>query len=262
MHIVLAYLAVGVFAGISAGLFGIGGGAVIVPALLFLFEWQVFPPEHIMHLALGTSLATIAFTAVASSYTHHRRGAVLWSTTRAMAPGIVVGAWAGAVVADYLPTRALEIVFGVFELVIAAHLLLGLKPNAHRALPGAVGLAVVGGGIGLASALLGIGGGSMTVPFLMWCNVDLRKAVATSAACGLPLSAAGALGFAAIGWSTTNLPAGSTGFVYWPAVVVIVLASVLCAPLGARLAHRLPMTTLRRMFAVVLAAVGVEILID
>ena len=256
----LSYLLLGVVGGLLAGLFGLGGGIVIVPALFFLYRWQGFPNDLIMHMAVGSSLATVAFTSVISTYAHHRHSAVLWPCTLRLIPGIIAGAWLGAAIADRLPEHALRIGFGFFELLVAAQLALGFKPSAQRLVPGRLGMVVTGLIIGAMSAVLGIGGGTLTVPFLLWCNIDMRHAVATSAACGLPIALVGSIGFAAIGWGDAALPPGSSGYVYWPAVIGVVAASTLFAPVGAWLAHTLPVTTLRRLFAIVVALVGIRML--
>ncbi len=256
----LTYIALGAFAGVLAGLFGVGGGLVIVPVLAWLFLHQGMNPEVIMHLAIGTSLATIVFTSISSVYAHHRRGAVQWQAFAQLAPGIVLGAWLGAVIADNMPSTNLRVIFGVFELLVASQMGFGLKVSPHRTLPGRVGMGIAGGVIGTISAIVGIGGGTMTVPFLQWCNVEMRKAVATSAACGLPIAVAGALGFVVSGWNEMGLPALSSGYLYWPALGGVVAASVLFAPLGARLAHALPAAQLKRWFALFLAFLGIRML--
>ncbi|WP_303909161.1 sulfite exporter TauE/SafE family protein [Thiohalomonas denitrificans] len=255
------YLAVGAFAGVLAGLFGVGGGLVIVPVLAFAFARAGIAPEVLMHLAIGSSLATIVFTSLASVRAHHRRGAVQWRLVGRLAPGIVVGALLGAMIADWLPGTGLRRIFGIFELAVAVQLGLGLKPAPHRTLPGTPGLFAAGGVIGTVSAIVGIGGGTLTVPFLTWNNVAIRNAVATSAACGMPIALAGAIGFAAAGWGESALPAASTGYLYWPAIGGVVAASMLFAPLGARLAHTLPGDVLKRLFALFLAGLGVYMLI-
>ncbi len=256
-----SYLLLGAVAGVLAGLLGVGGGIVVVPALFFLFRLQGLPPELLMHLAVGSSLATVIFTAIASTRAHHRHGAVLWPVVLRMAPGIVLGALAGAAVADRLPTTVLRIAFGLFEIAVALQMLLGLRPKPSRTLPGPLGLATVGGGIGTISSVLGIGGGTLTVPFLVWCNVSMRRAVATSAACGLPIAAAGAAGFLLAGMDRPDLPRWASGYIYWPAVAGVVAASALTARTGAWLAHNLPVATLKRVFAVVLIFVGMRMLL-
>ncbi len=257
----LLYLALGAFAGVMAGLLGVGGGLIIVPVLAWIFRGQQMTGTVIMHVAIGTSLATIVITSISSVRAHHGRGAVLWPVFWRLTPGIVLGAWLGAVVADALPSVVLGKVFAVFVLAMAAQMGFGAKPAPHRELPGRLGMLAAGGVIGAVSAIVGIGGGSLTVPFLTWCNTSIRQAVATSAACGLPIALAGALGFVVTGWSNPDLPAWSLGYVYGPALVGIAITSMLSAPLGARLAHTLPTETLKKIFAVFLALVGIEMLL-
>jgi hypothetical protein len=247
----LIYLLVGAFVGLIAGLLGVGGGLIIVPVLVFVFQGQGVDPTVIVHLAIGTSLATIAITSISSMRAHHRHGAVQWDVFRRLTPGIVVGALLGAVIADFLPTKAMRLWFGIFELLVA--------PRGH--LPGALGTNIAGGVIGAISAALGIGGGTLTTPFMVWCNFSLRQAVATSSACGLPIALAGAAGFVATGWNEPGLPGWSSGYLYWPAFAGIVISSLLFAPLGAKLTHTLPVSVLRRFFAIFLAVLGVRMLI-
>jgi len=261
METLLIYLAVGAFVGLIAGLFGVGGGLVIVPVLVFVFKAQSISSAVMVHLAIGTSLATIVFTSISSVRAHHQRGAVRWDIFRRLAPGIVVGALLGAVLAGAMPTKVLRSLFGVFELAIAAYLFWNRQPAPHRTLPGKAGMSAAGGVVGTISAILGIGGGTLTVPFLAWCNVHLREAVATSAATGLPIAIAGAVGFVATGWNAAGLPEWASGYLYWPAFLGIVAASIAFAPLGARLAHTIPVARLRRSFALFLALLGVRMLI-
>lgn len=257
----LLYLATGAVAGLLAGLFGVGGGLIIVPALAFSFASLGFDNLVLMHLAVGTSLATIVFTSLSSIWAHHRRGAVDWPTVFRLTPGIVLGALGGAVLARFIPSDALRTVFSIFELAVALQLALNLKPSPHRALPGRTGSTLAGGVIGMISALVGVGGGTLTVPFLLWCNVVMQRAVATSAACGLPIALAGAIGFLAAGWGVVGLPRGSSGYLYWPAFVGVVAASVLFAPLGARLAHTLPAARLKRLFSLLLLLLGLRMFV-
>ncbi len=249
----LGYLGLGAVAGILAGLLGVGGGLVIVPVLLWLFVQQGLATELTMHLAVGTSLATIVVTSLSSIYAHHRRGAILWGVWSRMGPGVLLGALLGALLARYIPSEGLRTFFALFELAVALQMGLNLRPASHWGVPGAVLAFLAGGVIGMISALVGVGGGTMTVPFLLWCNVPVRQAVATSAAVGLPIAVAGMAGFMLAGQGQAGLPAWSSGFVYWPAWLGIVAASVLFAPLGARWAHTLPTAVLKRVFAIFLA---------
>jgi uncharacterized membrane protein YfcA len=255
------YVAIGAVAGVLAGLLGVGGGLVIVPTLVFAFRLQGFDDASVVHLAVGTSLATIVFTSISSVRAHHKRGAVMWPVVTRLAPGLIAGALLGAAIADQLPTPVLSRVFGVFELLVAAQMIRNLRPAPQRQLPGPPGMFAAGGVIGTVSAIIGIGGGTLTVPFLVWCNQDVRKAVATSSACGLPIALGGAVGFAIAGWNQATLPAWSAGFVYGPALLGVTLASVPFAPLGAWLAHALPTAQLKRIFALLLVALGVRMLL-
>ena len=259
----LAYLALGAFAGFFAGRLGVGGGAVMVPVLAVMFGAQGFADAHLMHLALGTSMATIVFTSVSSLRAHHAHGAVLWPVVKAIAPGIVVGTLAGAQVAARVPTRPLAIFFALFMSYVAVQMIANVKPKPSRELPGAAGMFGVGAGIGGISSLVAIGGGSLSVPFMTWCNVKMHNAIGTSAAIGFPIALAGTVGYMVSGypeWRQGLLPVGSFGFIYLPALAGTVIASVLVAPFGARLAHTLPVATLKKAFAAVIIVLLVKML--
>ena len=259
--VIALYLALGAFAGTLAGLFGIGGGLVIVPVLIFSFGLQGISAEIAAHLAIGTSLATIVFTSVSSIRSHHLRGAVRWDIVRFMVVGIVIGAVFGAVTAAMLSGAELELIIGIFVMLVAFKMLLEANPKPGREVPGRIGLGAAGTSIGWASAIFGIGGGTLTVPFLSWCNLRMQNAVATSAACGLPIALAGALANMGTGWNNPELPALSVGFIYLPAFAGIVITSVLFARVGANLAHRLNARLLKKVFAIFLILVGTHFLI-
>lgn len=261
-YVFASYLALGAVAGTLAGLFGIGGGLIIVPVLIFSFGLQGVSPEVAAHLAVGTSLATIVFTSLSSIRSHNKRGAVRWEIFRPMAVGIVIGAILGAWSASLLSGPVLELVIGVFVIAVAIKVLTGANPKPGRDVPGHPGLAASGGIVGWASAIFGIGGGTLTVPYLSWCNVRMQQAVGTSAACGLPIAVAGALGNVWTGWNHASLPGYSVGFIYLPAFIGIVLTSVFFARFGAALAHRLDGAVLKRIFAVVLLVVGLRFLLS
>ncbi len=256
------YLATGLISGFIAGLLGVGGGLVLVPILVWLFTLQGFDSSHIMLMALGTSLAVISFTAISSVRAHHSHGAVDWISVKRISPGIIMGTLFGAWLASKLSNTFLHYFFVAFLFYAATQMLLNFKPAAHRELPGALGISVVGSLIGLVSSWVGIGGGTLSVPFMLWCNVRLHAAIATSAAIGFPIAVAGAAGYAIAGWAVTTLPAYSTGYIYLPALAAIASTSILTAPLGARLAHRLPVAVLKRIFSVLLYALGVKMLIN
>lgn len=244
-----AYLALGLFAGFCAGMFGVGGGAVMVPILTSLFAAQAFPHEHVLHLALGTSMATIVFTSMSSMRAHHLRGSVLWPVVSKITPGIVAGTLLGSQLASRLPTRPLGIFFTLFICCVAVQMFANAKAKPHRELPGPAVMTGVGIVIGGISALVAIGGGSLSVPFMTWCNVKVQNAIGTSSAIGMPIALSGAAGYALSGWDAVGLPAGSVGYIYLPAVAGTALASVLSAPLGAKVTHSLQPATAQKAFA-------------
>lgn len=254
------YIALGAVAGILAGLLGIGGGLVIVPMLAFCFAGLGFPDEHIMHLALGSSLASIIFTSISSCLAHHRKGAVYWDIVLRITPGIIAGTMAGAYIASLLSTDLLKGFFGVFLMYVAVQFFLDRKPKPSRRVPRLAGMSGAGVGIGIVSSLLGIGGGTLSVPFMTWCNISVHHAIGTSAAIGFPIAIAGAAGYILTGLDVAGLPEYSLGYVYLPALVGIVSASMLTAPLGANLAHWLPVPKLKRVFAVLLFLIGGKML--
>ena len=258
IEIVGMYVAVGLIAGVLAGLLGVGGGLVIVPMLIFCFVKQGLQPEVIMHLALGTSLASIMFTSISSFMSHHRRGAVDWSIVRRIVPGILIGTFFGTFIAARLSTNFLKVFFAVFLYSVATQMILNKKPKPSREIPGNAGMFGTGGIIGVASALVGIGGGSLSVPFMLWCNVATHRAIGTSAAIGFPIAIAGAIGYIVNGLHAVGLPAYHLGYVYLPALAGIVATSVLTAPLGVKLAHALPVDQLKRIFALFLYVIATK----
>src|SRR5512139_1249906 len=205
--LIVALLALGSATGFAAGLLGIGGGMLLVPFLTLLFTWRQYPLEHIVHMAIATSLATILFTSLSSVNAHHKRGVVLWPVVKILAPGILVGSLIGAQIAGRLPTFWLSMVFAVFVGFSALQMLLDRKPKPSRELPKPLGMFGVGNAIGFISSLVGAGGGFISVPFMVWSNVKIHNAVATSAALGFPIAAAGTVGYVIAGMSEHALPA-------------------------------------------------------
>lgn len=262
MESYISYIGLGVIAGFVAGLLGVGGGLIIVPVLIFIFQSNNFIQESIVHMAIGTSLATIVFTSLSSIYAHHfKHEAVRWDIVRQLTPGIIVGALFGAIVADFISAKNLQYFFGFFELAVAVQMAFNIKTSAARKLPAYKGMFTAGSGIGVISSILGIGGGTITVPFLTWCNVKIQHAVATSSACGLPIAVAGCIGFIVMGWNEATLPEYSLGYIYWPAFLSIVLSSMLVAPVGAWFAHWLSAAKLKRFFSIVLFLLGIKMLL-
>jgi uncharacterized membrane protein YfcA len=248
----LAYLGTGALVGFAAGLLGIGGGVVMVPLLVWTFTSHGLPTEHVVHLALGTGLAAMVFTSISSMRAHHARGAVDWPIARAMAPGMLAGSFIAALIAGLIPTRPLAVGFTLLVYYPATQIRLALTPPGSRELPGAAGLFSAGAFIGAVSSLLAAGGAFLTIPFLSWCKVPLRRAIGTAAANGLPIAIAGMAGYILHGLRIEGLPKPSIGYVYLPALALVVITSMLAAPLGARLAHSLPVKRLRTIFAMLL----------
>lgn len=265
-----AIAATGALAGLLAGLLGIGGGLVLVPALAWVFAQMGFPAHAVMQFALGTSLASILFTGLSSVRAHHHRGAVRWQLVGLMAPALMIGAFAGSHLAHWLGGEWLMRLFGVFAALLGLQM---LRPSRNavgdpdeatlreRPLPG-IAHAGAAGLIGIASAIFGIGGGSLTVPYLHAVGIRMQQAVATSSACGVPIAIAGAAGYVLTGLGQHDWPAGAAGFVYLPGLAAIVVASMPMALVGAHLAHRLPASTLRRVFALVLLLVAADFLLQ
>ncbi len=262
MEWVLIYLLLGAIAGLFGGMFGIGGGTLLVPVLFLLFEKQGFHQAHLLHLALGTSMAIILFTALASMRKHHQQHAVNWRVMRLITPGILLGTLLGALFATSIASRPLAVFFACFVLLAALQILLNFRPRVTRQLPGIAGLTLTGVFTGWLSSLVSIGGGTIVVPFLSWCNVPLREAIGTSAAIGFPVAVGGTIGYVITGFDAENLPLPSLGFVYWPALMWVALASVFTAPLGAKMTHRMEIAILRKLFAVLLIVLAGKLLVN
>lgn len=256
----LFYPLLGTVVGFLAGLFGIGGGGLMVPMLTALFLAQGFPREQVVHMALGTSMAAIVLTSVSSLRAHHARGAVRWDIVRRIAPGILVGTFAGTFIAARMNTVPLALFFACFMTFVASQMLYNVRPKPARELPGRAGMSAAGLFIGAVSALVAIGGGSLSVPFMVWCNVETRHAIGTSAAIGFPLALAGTVGYLVNGWASANAPPLTLGYVYLPALLLVGAASVFTAPLGAACAHRLPVPILKKAFAAMLVLLVLKML--
>jgi uncharacterized protein len=257
---ILALLGVGLFAGLTAGLFGVGGGLIQVPVYSWLFAALHFPEAHRIKMAIGTAGASILFTSISSIRAHHQAGAVQWQIVQRIVPGLVLGAIVGSKLADVLMGKALAIIFVCFVAFSATQMLLDRKPKASRQLPGTAGLSIVGAITGFLSSLIGAGGGFVSVPFMTWCNVPTKQAVATSSALGFPIALGIALGYVMYGWDITNLPQGSLGYIYVPALACVVISSIPMAPVGAKLAHRLPVKRLKQLFSGVLYMLAINML--
>lgn len=257
-----AYLALGIFVGFFGGLLGIGGGSAMVPVLALIYSAKGFPSGQVVHLALGTGIATIIFTSASSMRSHHQRRAVNWTAMLRMMPGVVAGTLGGALLAGYLDARLLAAAFTLLIYFLATQMLLDRGPAPVAAFPRPAAMWAAGGVIGFVSSLTATGGASLTVPFLVKRGLSVHEAIGTAAAVSWPLALAGALGYMIAGAGTTGLPQWSVGYVYLPALAWIVVASMAMAPVGARIAHRTPGRTLKRVFAVVLYLLATNMLLS
>lgn len=253
------YLLTGAFVGFAAGLLGIGGGLIIVPVLTSALAYFT-GSDHVVHMAIATSLATILITSLSSVRAHHQHGAVRWDAVKLLAVGVLAGAFIGGWVSQYFTGRQLAILFGILEIFIAINMLLAIKPNPSRSLPGFWPNSLVGILIGKFSSIVGIGGGTLTTPYLVWNNVSMHQAIATSTAVSIPVAIAGTIGYILAGLDAENLPAYSSGYVYWPAFFGIIASSIFFAPLGAKLAHRLNPKPLKRLFGIFLLVLAIKML--
>ena len=257
---IVLFLLLGLLVGLMAGLLGIGGGALMVPILTSIFLLQGVPTEKVMHLALGTSMASIIATSFASLRAHHKVDGVIWDIVKRMAVGVVLGTFCSTFFASYISSLYLAVFFVVFMVLVAVQMFFNQKPQLSRELPSTAKLLMAGSGIGAVSALVSIGGGSLMVPYLTWQNVEIKKAIGTSAAIGLPISIAGTLGYLVNGWGMTSTENYTFGFIYLPAVLLISTASFFTAPIGAKLAHNLPVAVLKKCFALLLILLALKML--
>jgi len=251
-QLIVELLVVGLCTGFLAGLLGIGGGMLMVPFLTFILTAKGFPADYTVKMAVATSLATICLTSLSSVRAHHKRGAVLWPIVRLLTPGILLGSLVGAQFAAALPGKLLGILFAIFVAFSATQMFIDRKPKPSRTLPGRLGTFSMGWVVGMLSSLVGAGGAFVSVPFMTWCNVKIHDAVGTSSALGFPIALAGTLGYMWAGQNLPAMPPGSFGFLYLPGLVVISIASICTAPLGARTAHRMDIRPLKKVFASIL----------
>ena len=254
------YLLIGVPSGLLAGLLGVGGGLIIVPALLGLFALNGLPLLGQSHLAIGSSLGVIILTSMASIRMHHQRASVDWQLLQRLAPGLLLGALLGAQVASLLSGDLLRKLFGGFEILVGVHLLWSRPPTMSQDIVSQQWIRWASWPIGSLSSLVGIGGGTLTVPLLYYCRFPLTVAIGTSSAAGMLIALTGSFGYIVTGWSQTVLLDGALGYLYLPAVVGISISSIPAATLGAILAHKLPASQLKKTFAVLLIVVGLNLL--
>ena len=255
-----AYIVAGAFVGILAGMLGIGGGMTLVPILAALFAAQAFTPDYIVHLSLGTAMASIVFTSASSVREHYRLGGVDLHIVKRMSPGLVTGSLLATLAAGWISQSQLALAFSIIVYAGATQMIINRKPAASRPLPSTFLLFSLGTLIGIVCGLVSAGGAFLTVPFMLWCGVPLRTAIGTAAAMGIPVAIVGSAGYIISGWRVEGLPEDAVGFVALTALAGLVAGSVVTAPIGARLAHRLPVLALKRIFAVLLYVLATKML--
>lgn len=258
----LAYASAGAIVGVFAGLLGIGGGMTLVPVLATMFSLQHFAPEHIVHLALATSMASIIFTSSASVREHWRLGGVDIALVKQLAPGMVAGSLVATITSAWIPQRVLALSFAIIVYAGATQILLNRKPSPGRTMPSTKVVFACGTLIGIVCGLVSAGGAFLTIPFMLWCGVPMRTTIGTAAAIGIPIAVVGTIGYLISGWHVVGLPPYSVGFILLPALIGLVCASVFTAPFGARLAHRLPIPTIKKIFAMLLYALATKMLVS
>lgn len=258
----IAYLVIGFITGVMSGLLGIGGGVIMVPVLVALFDAKAYGGAHLMQLATGTSLAAMIITTMMTTYANQKHGSVNWSMLKVIIPGMITGALSGVWIAKGIHTQSLQTIFALFAILLGFKLLLGSKKQVTKA-PFTLHPIIIflfATGIGILSGLLGIGGGIILVPLLLWFGLSMIQASATSAACSFPTACAGATMAMIAGWHIAGLPEFTLGFVYWPVSLILGVASMVGAPLGVKLAHRLPVHTVKRVFGLVLCAIALRMM--
>ena len=262
MGVLLVYLVLGAIAGLIAGVFGIGGGVIIVPSLIFTFSYLNFSPEVSMHLAIGTSLSTIIFTSLSAIYSHRKQVQIDWSLALNLSIGMVVGGLLSAFFAEYIAAALLKRGFAVFAVLVALQMWFAWTPKASLSLPNRFYCKIMGALIGIFSGLFGIAGGSVVVPVLTLYKVKISQAISTAAVTGFPIALSGSLGYLLIGWNNPLLPEHSFGYIYWPATLGIILTSTIFAKLGVKLGHSLPPRKLKKAFSILLILIALKLLIQ
>ncbi|PKF63839.1 hypothetical protein CW745_03085 [Psychromonas sp. psych-6C06] len=259
MLLILSYLLLGAIAGLIAGVFGLGGGIIIVPTLIFTFTYLNFPTEILTHLAVGTSLSTILFTSLSAIYTHHQHSKINWQLAYKLGIGLLIGGFVGAYFADQFSGQLLQRIFALYSLTVAAQMWFGWQPKGNFNLPKGIALKAIGGGIGILSGLFGIAGGSLVVPILVLYKVKITEAITTAAVTGFPIALSGTVGYMLMGYNNADLPIYSFGYVYLPATIGIIMSSTIFSKVGAKLVHTLPAEKLKKAFAIVLLVGAIKL---
>lgn len=256
------YILLGIFSGFLAGLFGIGGGVIIIPSFFFIFRWLGFPEEALTQIVLGTSLGVIVFSSLASTYSHHIRKAVVWSIIKIIAPSICVGSALGAITASYIPSSTLQGLVALFLVAVSIQMAFQFPPPRQNPRTNLAGPIIIGGGIGWLSGIFGIGGGVFSVPYFYHRGLQMTQSIGSSAACGIPIAISGSMSYMLVGSSLTHLPEYSIGYVYLPGSVLVGLASVVTAQIGVKAAHRIKPKKLRIGFALLVMIMGLNLLLQ
>ena len=261
MESFLIFAVIGIAAGVTAGLLGVGGGIIMVPAVLFVLLSSGISESVAVHMSVGTSLSVIAVTGLSSAYGHWQRGSVNRSILFLLIPGLLVGAVLGGVVADAVSGTYLRRAFGIFVIVVGLKMLINTGLSFRRLKPS--GWIVGGSGtvIGGVSAFFGVGGGILSVPWLQYIGIEMREAIGTSAACGVPIALAGALTFIVMGRGLDTGTSYSLGYVFWPASLMLGVFTIPFARIGVGIAHRVPQKSLKKVFGLLLLSVGCYLVI-
>ncbi|MCL1141414.1 sulfite exporter TauE/SafE family protein [Shewanella gaetbuli] len=255
-------LALGAIVGFLAGLLGIGGGLIIVPALLYILPWVGISSSQLTHVAIATSLSTIILTSLASARAHNKQGNIPWPLFKPILPGIIVGAVSAGFVAEMIPSEQLQQVFAIFVMLMAIQMAFPFKPKGEGELPSTAILFVVSILIALIAGMMGIGGGVLLVPFLSFCGLQMKQAVGFSSATGFLIAIAGSIGYIIAGINAPDLPTGTLGFIYLPALFGIIISSMIFAPIGVKMASTLPTPILKKAFAGLLLVVGLKMILS
>ena len=250
----------GSFSGVLAGLFGIGGGIIIIPTFFYIFSYLAFPDEILSHMVLGSSLGVIAFSSISSTFSHHSKGAVNWRIIKVVAPSIVIGSSLGGLTAGYLESSTLQGLVSLFLVVASVQLIFEFPPPSQNPKTNLAGPVIAGGGIGWLSGVFGIGGGIFSVPYFYHRGLKMMHAIGTSAACGIPIAIAGSISYILIGYENLNLPEYSVGYVYLPATIIVGVMSSLTAKFGVNIAHRMKQKKLRIAFAFLVMIMALNLL--
>ena len=257
---ILFYFLLGTFSGVLAGLFGIGGGIIIIPTFFYIFSYLGFAEEILSHMVLGSSLGVIVFSSLSSTFSHHSKGAVNWKLIKVVVPSIVIGSSLGGITAGYLESSTLQGLVSLFLVVASIQLIFEFPPPSQNPKTNLVGPVIAGGGIGWLSGVFGIGGGIFSVPYFYHRGLTMMNAIGTSAACGIPIALAGSISYMVIGFENINLPSNSIGYIYLPATLIVGLMSSITAKYGVNIAHRMKQKKLRIAFAFLVMIMALNLL--